>query len=673
MNTESIVKNNLPDEIKKQIYHNRDVFSNYNVIRMREAIRYLSEDKLKIFTLIPFLLHINRPEFPGFVSSSEKVHDVWNFEQSGFFKEALKNGFMPKNSLDKDAIKSPSILGLYHIGSLGTFTQSVSSDFDYWIIIDKKLFSKERYYVLERKLGQIVKYSREKYNQAVTFFIMDQDDIKTNCYAEFGGEETLTAPKIFLKEEFYRTFLMIAGKIPYWTLFQPNLSGLMPYDSFIETISANSSFQSISHNFIDLGNVDTTTYEDIIKGLLWHICKATFNPVKALIKATMIYTYVFHDQRDESLLCNILKHEYSNAGIDDYSVDPYKILFDRLLSFHAKTDKNCLNLIKNAIFFRLCGYPNVAIPEKNSPKIKLLNRYIREWNLNKSQISKLIAYPSWTEPAKLLMDQMFKDRLIEMYRNAMKELKRRQISIDQSKEERNWVILKNKTKKYLNKGSDRIPECSTYIKQIKIEPIHIKNRDLSSWYIPVLPDEKKSPVFYSSPHLFDILGWIVENQLYNRSNSSIIFNNDLMLFESSNTEIDMDKLYLALQPLKPLSDDVFEHKPVWKKLLVLFIYEESDTNLLKKVEILSANTWGELFLSAVEFDINENIESKHNKIILKMKEYNSPQLRMLFFQLSPDYDPDIVYMIKKGYDKLIEKTLVNESYAGTKKPYLDKL
>ncbi len=47
---------------------------------------------------------------------------------------------------------------------------------------------------------------------------MDKKGIKLNCYAPFKGEETLTVPKIFLKEEFYRTYLMLAGKIPVWSV-----------------------------------------------------------------------------------------------------------------------------------------------------------------------------------------------------------------------------------------------------------------------------------------------------------------------------------------------------------------------------------------------------------------------------------------------------------------------
>ncbi|MCK5541617.1 MAG: class I adenylate cyclase [Desulfobacterales bacterium] len=674
MKAEPTVKYNLSEKVKNQIFENRTSFSHYNIVRMREAIRYLSKDKLKLFTQIPFLLHINLPEFPGFIDSLETAHGIWNFEHSGFYKEALKTGFLSKNTMLRCNIDEPSIQGFYHIGSLGTFTQSASSDFDYWVIINKKLFSEERYYVLEKKLAQIVKFSMEEYNQKVTFFIMDQEDIKNNCYAEFKGEETLIAPKIFLKEEFYRTFLMIAGKIPYWSILPSKLDELTTYQSLIKTISTHKSFQSICNNFIDLGDIESTTFEDVIKGLLWHICKSKLDPVKALIKSSMIFSYVFDSKENQSLLCNNIKNNYSKTGIDDYNVDPYKILFDRIISFYEKIDLNGLNLIKNAIFFRLCGYPNVSIPEIGSPKKKLFDRYIREWNLKESQVSKLLSFTSWSESEKLLIEQVLINQLVEMYSTAMKELEKKGIKIDQSKEKRNWTILKNKTKERLNKSPNKIPECSTYIKQKIMETICIKNRSMVSWYIPSQPSKKKSPLLYSNSHLLGILGWIIENQLYNRYSSSIVLKTDLKLFESSKDQIDIDKIYLVLQPLKPLSDNEFETKPVWKKIVVLLIFKNFEgLNMLKKAEILTSNTWGELFLEVLEFDMNTTIKSKCEKIALKIITYSASDLKILFFQLASEYDPDVVYMIKKGYDGLNAKPSVNQLNTGKKRPYLDIL
>lgn len=60
---------------------------------MREAIRYFTQKKLEIFIKIPFLLHINSPEYPGFTEGNELSHGIFNFKNSGFYKEAVQKNF----------------------------------------------------------------------------------------------------------------------------------------------------------------------------------------------------------------------------------------------------------------------------------------------------------------------------------------------------------------------------------------------------------------------------------------------------------------------------------------------------------------------------------------------------------------------------------------------------
>jgi len=87
-------------DLKKKVEKNRLAFSNSNMVRMREAIRYLSPDKLEIFIKIPFLLHINSPGYPGFTDSEASVHGIWNFLNSGFYKEAANQKLFPRSIIE---------------------------------------------------------------------------------------------------------------------------------------------------------------------------------------------------------------------------------------------------------------------------------------------------------------------------------------------------------------------------------------------------------------------------------------------------------------------------------------------------------------------------------------------------------------------------------------------
>ncbi|HCY88396.1 MAG TPA: adenylate cyclase, partial [Desulfobacteraceae bacterium] len=413
------------DNIRQKILGMKSAFSSYNIVRMREALRYMSGPKLSLFIKIPFLIHVNLPDIPGFVSQPPAAHGIYNFKDSGFYKEGLKlinKSGAPKGFTSGSAPKDPCVLGFYHIGSLGTFTQSAQSDFDYWVIIDKEKFDEKRYYNLKKKLDLIATHALEEYDQEVTFFTMDQAEIRRDCYAGFNKQETLTAPKLFLKEEFYRTFLMIAGKIPVWTILPPNIKK-GTYSALVKSIWQIPSLTTLDQEFIDLGKLEYPEKKDILRGILWHICKSREDPVKALIKATMILSQGFGSHEHASLLCDEMKARFGDAGIDDYRTDPYKILFDRVIAYHETHAPESLSLIKNAIFFRLCQYPMVRPPESGSPKKQLLDRYIRAWNLTPSQIKKLITYPSWSEDEKMLLERTFVKRLSEMYRQVGQDSK----------------------------------------------------------------------------------------------------------------------------------------------------------------------------------------------------------------------------------------------------------
>nr|WP_291460471.1 class I adenylate cyclase [Desulfobacula sp.] len=645
---------------------NRSAFSNYNMVRMREAIRYLTPEKLEIFIKIPFLLHINFPEYPGFIDNKVLSHGIWNFENSGFYKEVLKTKIFPKSVIENIKIDRPSILGFYHIGSLGTFTQSIGSDFDYWVIIDKKKFSKERYAILEEKLDAILKYSREAYEQEVTFFIMDQKDIKNNCYALFKGEETLTASKIFLKEEFYRTFLMIAGKIPIWSVLPgPQES---KKNTVFNTDGITAQILSMHDDLIDLGQIDSIPIEDVLKGLLWQICKSGSDPVKALIKATMVFSYGFGQTANQCLLCEKIKQGYSKAGIDDYDVDPYKAVFDRILEFHKREDPKVFNLIKNAIFFRLCEYPDVKMPNKNTPKRLLLNKYIRTWKLSKDQVEKLLSYSTWSESEKLLLEKTFIQRLAQMYNHAIEETNKTKHLLNMETEKRNWTILRNKTRERLGKSSNRISECSTYLKRRNILRLDIIKKS-DSWELNVVTQAgKKIDRLYNHSHLLGVWGWILENQLYRRHTATIALDADLKLFKAGNNPIDMDKMYMVFQPLKPLSDNCYEKESSWSKMMILLLY---DKNIINTAEFLISNTWGELFFDRIEFVQKINKEDHCNQIAEFMLKYSGQSLRFFIYQLSDTHDPKIVYQLKKAYNDLADTD--GKAISTRKKPYLDRL
>jgi len=648
----------------------KTAFSNYNVVRMREALRYLSGPKLELFIKIPFLIHINHPEFPGYVPETPEACGIYNFKNSGFYKAVLDKKEVPRDILETETdIKDPCVLGFYHIGSLGTFTQSAQSDFDYWVIIDRTCFTKQRYYNLEKKLNHIVRFSRENFDQAVTFFTMDQADIRKDCYAGFEAPETMIAPKLFLKEEFYRTFLMIAGKIPMWTILPANMRQ-GTYDRLVEHLYRQPELAYLLKDFLDLGKVEIPSVKDIYQGIRWHICKSQEDPVKALLKATMILSHITDEKDDAMLLCDELKQNFAKTGIDDCESDPYKIVFDRVLHYHQVHARDGLKLIKNAIFLRLCSYPKVMLPEPGSPKKQLIDKYIRTWNILPSQVKKLMSYPSWPEKGKQLLDTALIQRLAGMYQQISAKGKAAEKDLSPA-EQRNMKILNNKVKAHLNTASGKIPASSNFLARQTFSLLLIRENSAGKWILSAARSNAlHESVLHKSQAFLGLMGWIMENRLYRMDKTSIKLETRLELYESRDQAVSPDALCLVMQPVKPIFDSAFEHSARWTKILILLTYPDPSPGV-GHIELLALNSWGELFLDQLNVDASRSPDDRYQKIADKINQYTGEEIRLFFFQMAETRDTDAVYKIKQF---LADRFLMHRPGTPERnRPLLDKL
>ena len=143
------------------------------------------------------------------------------------------------------------------------------------------------------------------------------------------------------------------------------------------------------------------------------------------------------------------------------------------------------------------------------------------------------------------------------------------------------------------------------------------------------------------------MGWITANHLYSRTKATIKIDIKQALFQSSNDPISADHLYLALQPVTPLSDDIFEEKPSWSKLMILLVSQDNSREKgFIRAEFLALNTWGELFEDLLELDTDKDMGHRYRDIALKIDEYKGKVPRLYFYQLAEHRDTEAVFQIK---------------------------
>ena len=596
-----------PDtEIIKQ---NRDFFISYNIAHLRELIRYLSPEKFELFHTLPFLLHVNTPRFPGFIDHPDCRYGIWGFQDSGFWKLALRHFAYREQDLMSCLAKKFYIQGLYLMGSSGTLAQGEHSDLDYWVLVDDTANDTIGIATLRAKLDKLEAWAGKTYRQNVCFFIMTTTQVRDNSFRQVDEESSGTIQQTILKEEFYRTFLMIAGLIPYWAVFPIGLTRPC-YDAWIAEMEKSIAYLP-DQNYIDLGYPEAIDRTECPGALLWQVYKSRHDPVKSYIKASLIMYYYFSPET-ETLPCDEIKKKFPDKRLDSYMVDPYSTIFDKTLQFYeVRKDTRRLEMLRECLFLRIHGYPVVKPIEPDSPKNELLQLYLRQWSWDAEKIDRLRNYPNWPEPDKLDYEIRIISRISTLYKEIQSEAKdaaHTKASDLQSIQNRITATFKTRP--------DKIPRCSAYIKA-RAEAGNLRllfrssSADDGQWTVYDQQAVKVNPHLgglYTGSGLAGLMGWLDVNKLQQDGPESIRIMSGNKNVSEQKAMAFMDKAFHFLKESSAGCDFTSE-TPSWNKILVAVEANPSGSNdCFERFDIILKNTWGEIFhLHQAVKDIENNM------------------------------------------------------------------
>jgi adenylate cyclase class 1 len=597
-----VEKGSRPDaaEVRETILANRRDFVAYNIARVRELIRYLPEKKMDMFCTVPLLLHINAPDWPGFAAADGTPHGICGFYDSGFWKLAKKRLGIEQKQIRTFVSRAFYIKGVYLMGSAGSLGQTDYSDFDYWVVVDGKMVGPEQRALLRKKLRLIEKWGRDTFDHAITFFVLDREQIQRNDFSGMDEEGFRIAQRTLLKEEFYRTFILIAGQIPYWAVAPSGLTD-NDYGAWIETASGLSGEGFASDEYVDLGNLSAIEMGECLGAVLWQFGKAQDDPVKALIKATLIAHHYFFQQK-EGLLCDVTKTRMAESQLDSYLLDPYALAFERVLRFYQNTeDQEGLHLIRDCIYLRITGYPAPFHAEQDNPKRQLLQRYVREWSWNEERVARLASHASWTESERLRFEDGIIKKLWSLYTAVLRRSEAPGAAAGNHCED--VVALKNKASSRLKKKPGKLPSASVSLRARGDRGGLFIEYRRAAWAVfegaEMVRPEQREPAF-SAPELLHILGWVVLNGLYRGDPATVTFHPVQSPVSPTRCKQLLDQVYAHYLEAIPPSN-FRETEPRWHRMFVVLDTSRfPGDNSLRCVDYLLQNTWGEMFFHSMD-------------------------------------------------------------------------
>jgi len=381
------------------IRRHKQLFLKYINIRRKCAYDLNPQHAPVAFEIIPALLSLNDSLLPGYIPDGDNACGVHGVGSAKNLKKRINHYFPEARKLkiayQRHLIRRPIIASLLLMGSIGTITQNQASDYDFWVCVDAERSSAADIQKLHRKTEKISRWCQIQFDMEVHFFIMPIQDIRNDDFGSVNEESAGSSQKKSLKEEFYRTMLLVCGKIPFWWVVPPAISQA-DYQRYWNQWTQQNQYDR--DDFLELGYLGDIPREEFLGTILWHLSKGINNPFKALIKMAMMESYL-SDQIDGPLLCDVIKKRVHEGRQSILDLDPYLLMLATILNHYSQARKyERMELLRKAFYIKTQPRLNrlKLISQRPNYQIQAFKNLIKEWRWSLNLCEDLNQIENWS-------------------------------------------------------------------------------------------------------------------------------------------------------------------------------------------------------------------------------------------------------------------------------------
>lgn len=579
----------------------RKRFLALNSLKLARAREGLSINQQQFLRLLNVLLHVNHPSFPGFVDKSTPAGIVgfdWD-KDSIAAARSLSRGYAPQRFVRMDA----KILSLFLMGSLGTIAQTPRSDFDIWLCHHPKLSAPELA-KLEQKVTLISQWALTL-GLEVHFFLMNHQAFLNGECLPISEESSGDLQRVMLLDEFYRSSIWLAGRLPIWWLVPAHVERNGDYQRYVAVLTRNHFV--LEQDYIDFGPSAHFDAAECVGAGLWQLYKAIEAPYKSVLKLLLLESYVNHPG---TFLPLSLQHKQKiHDGRDDLNeLDPYIALYQFLEDYLSRrSDSVRLEVVRRSFYFKV----NRGISKKlgfagKSWQRVVLERLCRHWGWTPSYIGFLDERNVWS-----LLDVMAEnDSLVATLMRSFLELNvaARHNGLSNEKSGQDFHLLSQKlTAAFGNKPG----------KQLLINPGIKKDLSLARVWLKRLPNQNccisevnNGDALYTAASVQELLLWSCVNGIISGYSQVIWPNKQDTSFERARNVIHnwvtQQRCDIALEAFKqPAKIDSLLVVINWHDttadstaatqmgVLDVLNYGVNSVNLIQRLDCFTHNSWGE--------------------------------------------------------------------------------
>jgi adenylate cyclase class 1 len=597
------------------IRRNRKLFLHYNGLRRQLAYNLNPEKASVAFEIIPALLSVNEGDLPGHVSGGETPCGVYGIGHSSHLQNVIQDYFPETRkrtiSYQHYVINKAMVESLFIVGSIGTVGQTEQSDFDYWVCVDRSVFSERAVRKLQEKTELIARWCRGTFGMDVHFFVLGLDQIQRNDFGKVERESSGSSQKKFLKEESYRTMVLVEGKIPLWWVV-PSGATSDEYALFREQLKLQSPLDAT--DFVDLGFLDHVSHDEFLGNALWQLSKGIKDPFKALLKMAMMEVYLSETFRGP-LLSEILKARVLGGCRSLRDMDPYLLMVDTILEFYgAEEGRSQGELMRKAFYVK--SDPKITRMKLKTAmsdyKVEVFKALMEEWAWPVELVEDLNQVGNWSYGRQLQLSTEINKYFFSTYRRLSGNLR---VVGRQAIDDNDLTILGRMVFVLFAKSKDKLSltpfltnkrlvlgRCIFQYEADRLTQDRWALYD-ASWY-PTEKEESKRKI-YSADSVVRNAAWLVNNGLYAFHRTAVEMNPN----PTGVTMGDLEQLLKHLQSFfHPASDDLDEEVRLNSDPVILWVMAVLDMEAGSgqrdpmTIDVVSRNSWGEMFVESCAYD-----------------------------------------------------------------------
>ncbi len=302
---------------RKQLAVIRKRFLQLNRDRLDRLRRSARERERELVDLLPLLFHVNHPLLPGWIDPEVpcSLSDYSPGQATLLAARRLARGY----AYEKRASLKKDLHALYLMGSTGTVGHSGDSDLDVWLIYRDDLPA-DAIDRLRAKADRISAHG-EREGVSLHVYLMTATAVRNGDFGPLSSEHSGSTQHQLLLDEFYRSAVLLAGRLPLWWLVPPTHQA--DYDHYADKLLSQRYVRA--SDVVDFGNVETIPPTEFFSAALWQLIKAIDSPYKSVLKLALMESYA--QQPTPPPLSLLFKQRVYGQQLQVSELDPYLMVY----------------------------------------------------------------------------------------------------------------------------------------------------------------------------------------------------------------------------------------------------------------------------------------------------------------------------------------------------------